>query len=142
MTRYKDTANSMQSYQAKVAAPFGMLGIRCTPDGLSSIEFLPADSAAQQPTDSFTRSVCAQLAAYFKDADFAFNLPLTHNGTIHQRKVWQAMSAIPRGQTRSYGDLAAQIGSSARAVGQACGANPIPIIIPCHRILAKTAIGG
>jgi methylated-DNA-[protein]-cysteine S-methyltransferase len=63
-------------------------------------------------------------------------------GTEHQRKVWQAMQAIPCGQTLTYGELATRIGSSAQAVGQACGSNPVPIVIPCHRVVGKTGLGG
>ena len=88
------------------------------------------------------QKVCEQLAAYFADPDFHFDLPLQPGGTAHQNKVWQAMCAIPRGKTRSYGDVATQLGSSPRAVGQACGANPIPIIIPCHRVVGKAGMGG
>ena len=63
-------------------------------------------------------------------------------GTAHDIKVWQAMVAIPYGQTRTYGDIAKEIGSAAQAVGNACGRNPLPIIIPCHRIVGSAGIGG
>jgi methylated-DNA-[protein]-cysteine S-methyltransferase len=142
MNPHSKSAPSGQDYQARVPAPFGVLGIRCTSEKLCGIEFLPSGSATRPPDDDFTHTVCRQLEAYFNDPDFRFNLPFAHNGTQHQIKVWQAMNAIPRGQTRSYGNLAVQIASSARAVGQACGANPLPIVIPCHRIVAKAAMGG
>ena len=129
-------------YQAKIITPFGVLGILCMDDALTGIDFLPPDTLHQDPHNLFAQAVCKQLAAYFKDADFHFNLPLKLNGTAHQRKVWQAMCAIPRGQTRQYGELARVLASSARAVGQACGANPIPIIIPCHRVVSKAGMGG
>jgi methylated-DNA-[protein]-cysteine S-methyltransferase len=67
---------------------------------------------------------------------------LKYAATAHRQKVWQAMLNIPRGQTRSYGELAAGLHSCAQAVGQACGANPIPIIIPCHRIVGSAGLGG
>jgi methylated-DNA-[protein]-cysteine S-methyltransferase len=63
-------------------------------------------------------------------------------GTFHQKKVWQCLCEIPRGATRNYGDLARELHSAPQAVGQACGANPIPIIIPCHRIVGKAGLGG
>lgn len=129
-------------YQAKIITPFGALGILCMEDALTGIEFLAPDTLPQAPSSPFARVVCKQLAAYFENADFHFNLPLKLDGTAHQRKVWQAMCAIPRGQTRQYGELARELSSSARAVGQACGANPIPIIIPCHRVVSKTGMGG
>ena len=129
-------------YRAKLAAPFGVLGIRCTAEALTGIDFLPPDTPPQPPSDVFSRKVCEQLTAYFRDPDFRFNLPLQINGTTHQSKVWQAMCAIPRGHTRQYGELAKELGSSARAVGQACGANPIPIVVPCHRVVGKAGLGG
>jgi len=129
-------------YQAKLKTPFGILGIRCTDDALTCIEFLAPDTAPQPPRNVFARKVCKQLSAYCADADFHFDLALQPGGTAHQNKVWQAMCAIPRGQVRTYGDLAAQIGSAPRAVGQACGNNPIPIVIPCHRVVGKADLGG
>ena len=129
-------------YQAKLQTPFGMLGIRCAAETLTGIEFLAAGAATQSPRNALAQMVCEQLTAYFSDAKFHFDLPLKLNDTEHRSKVWQAMRAIPRGQTRSYGDLAVQLQSSPRAVGQACGANPIPIIIPCHRVVSKSGTGG
>lgn len=79
----------------------------------------------------------AQLDAYF-DGDLKdFDLPLDANGTVHQNKVWKAMQRVPYGATSTYGDLAKSIGSSGQAVGGACGRNPIPILIPCHRIVGS-----
>ena len=129
-------------YQAKLKVPFGMLGIRCNNDVLTGIDFLPANAASQSPCGDFARKVCEQLSAYFADPGFRFDLPLQTGGTVHQNKVWQAMLAIPRGQVGSYGDLAEQIGSSPRAVGQACGNNPIPVVIPCHRVVSASGLGG
>ena len=71
-----------------------------------------------------------------------FELPLAPRGTVFEGRVWAAMQAIPYGETRSYGDLAGATGSAPRAVGRACGKNPIPIVIPCHRVLAKAGLGG
>ena len=139
MIRIMQTAHH---YQAILNTPFGVLGILCEEDVLNGIEFLAPDTLPQVPSSLFAQEVCNQLAAYFDNPDFHFNLPLKLNGTAHQRKVWQAMCAIPRGQTRHYGELARELVSSARAVGQACEANPIPIIIPCHRVVSKTGMGG
>jgi len=129
-------------YQAKLQAPFGVLGIRCTDDALTGIEFLAPGTVPQPPRNAFAQKVCEQLSAYVADPDFRFNLPLKPGGTEHQNKVWQAMCVIPRGQVQTYGDLSAQIHSSPRAVGQACGNNPIPIVIPCHRVVGKAGLGG
>ncbi|MCU0984753.1 MAG: methylated-DNA--[protein]-cysteine S-methyltransferase [Acetobacteraceae bacterium] len=83
-----------------------------------------------------------QLDAYFDDGAAVFDLPLAPAGTAFQKRVWQAMRDIGAGETRRYGDLAAALGSSARAVGMACAANPIPIIIPCHRVVGAASLGG
>ena len=135
-------------YQAKMATPFGVIGIRCTEDALTGIDFLGCDelpqvpAPPQAPDTPFSQTVCEQLTAYFNDPDFQFTLNLGFVGTDHQRKVWKAMCAIPRGQTRQYGELAKELASSPRAVGQACGANAIPVVIPCHRIVSKAGMGG
>jgi methylated-DNA-[protein]-cysteine S-methyltransferase len=129
-------------YQAKLSAPFGLLGIRCSDAALLSIDFLPASEKSQPPDSAFSERVCRQLLHYFENPDAEFSIPLEAGGTPHQNKVWQAMLAIPGGQTRSYGELATGLHSSAQAVGQACGANPIPIVIPCHRVVSKSGLGG
>lgn len=129
-------------YQAKLTVPFGVLGIHCNDRELLGIDFLPAAEKAQRAASAFAQTVCEQLLHYVDDPDFRFTLPLKPAGTPHQQKVWQAMCRIPRGETRSYGDLAAELESGAQAVGQACGANPIPVIIPCHRVVGKSGLGG
>ncbi len=129
-------------YQAKLKVPFGVLGIRCTDDVLTGIDFLSARAVPLPPQSAFAKEVCEQLVAYFANPDFHFDLPLQTGGTEHQNKVWRAMRAIPSGQVQSYGDLAARIGSASLAVGQACGNNPIPVVIPCHRVVGKSGIGG
>ena len=129
-------------YQAKLTVPFGVLGIHCSEDALTGIDFLPAAEKAQRATSAFAKTVCEQLLHYVDNPDFQFTVPLKPAGTPHQQKVWQAMLRIPRGETRSYGELAAELKSGAQAVGQACGANPIPVIIPCHRVVGKSGLGG
>jgi methylated-DNA-[protein]-cysteine S-methyltransferase len=85
---------------------------------------------------------CAQLHAYFDGALTQFDLPLAPAGTPYRRAVWQALCDIPYGETCSYQDIARRAGGSARSVGQANGHNPIPLIIPCHRVVAASHIGG
>jgi methylated-DNA-[protein]-cysteine S-methyltransferase len=87
-------------------------------------------------------AVLAELAAYFDDGGHRFTLPLGPAGTPFQRRVWEALRAIPPGRTRSYGDLAAELGTSPRAIGGACRANPCPILIPCHRVVGAAGLGG
>jgi methylated-DNA-[protein]-cysteine S-methyltransferase len=83
-----------------------------------------------------------QLQAYFDGKLSHFDLPLAPSGSPFEQRVWAAMLRIPYGETRCYGDLASDIRSAPRAVGGACGKNPIPIVIPCHRVLAKAGLGG
>ncbi len=85
---------------------------------------------------------CVQVQAYLDDPAFVFDLPLKLSGTHHRVQVWEAMQRIAAGRTRTYGELAKELGSSPRAVGGACGANPLPLIVPCHRIVAAGDIGG
>jgi methylated-DNA-[protein]-cysteine S-methyltransferase len=99
-------------------------------------------SSLQQETPLLRRA-CDQLEDYFDGMRHEFDLPLAPEGTAFQKRVWMAMQDIPAGATRSYGDIARLIDSAPRAVGQACGRNPIPIFIPCHRVLgSQGSIGG
>jgi methylated-DNA-[protein]-cysteine S-methyltransferase len=138
----KRAAPILTAYQAKITIPCAVLGLRTQDGALSGVDFLPLNAALLAPADDFTRGVCAQIAAYVRDPDFSFDVPLHLSGTPHQQKVWQALRAIPRGQARTYGALAQQLGSSPRAVGAACGDNPLPLFIPCHRVVAKNGAGG
>jgi len=97
-----------------------------------------ADTAPARELDDARR----QLADYFAGRRTAFDLPLAPGGSDFQQGFYAALCAIPYGETREYGDLARDLGVSAQAIGQACGANPIPILIPCHRVLAATGLGG
>ncbi len=83
-----------------------------------------------------------QIERYRDDPDADFDLPLDVRGTPFQAKVWRALSRIPRGETRTYGAIAKALGSAARAVGQACGENRFPVVIPCHRVVAASGLGG
>ncbi len=95
-----------------------------------------------QDTSPLLEAAGEQLQAYFDGTLTAFDLPLAPPGTAYRRLVWQALRGIPYGETRSYQAIAAQAGGSARSVGQANGHNPIPLIIPCHRVVATKHIGG
>lgn len=83
-----------------------------------------------------------QIQAYFNQAHSDWTLPLANVGTQFQQRVWQALQTIPVGETRTYSDIAEQLNSSARAVGNACRANPFIIVVPCHRVVAKNSLGG
>ncbi|MEJ2343821.1 MAG: methylated-DNA--[protein]-cysteine S-methyltransferase [Gammaproteobacteria bacterium] len=129
-------------YQAVIAAPYGRLGV-CTAAGrLQAIDFLGADAALLAPSDDFAQEVARQLQAYERDPCYRFRLALDLQGTPFQQRVWSALRAIPPGRTRTYGDLARELGSAPRAIGAACRANPVPVVVPCHRVVARTGIGG
>ncbi len=92
-----------------------------------------------------TPLLCAsreQLEEYFDGQRTSFDLALSPHGTAYRRRVWAALCEIPPGQTRTYADIARVAGGSARSVGQANGANPIPVLIPCHRVVASAGLGG
>jgi len=129
-------------FQAKLPAPFGMLGVRTSGGRLAEIVFLKPGGAALAPRDRVAERACGQLERYLADPEFRFDLPLASSGTPFQRRVWARIAAIAPGRTRSYGEIAREIDSAARAVGQACGANPLPLVVPCHRVLASSGIGG
>ena len=122
-------------YQAVVAAPGFALGVRCGDDKVTAIEFLDPQPE-QAPTTPLAAEAVRQLHAYLNDPAFAFDLPLRPAGTPFQRRVWAEIAAIPSGQTHTYGQLARSLRNAPRAVGQACGANPYPVVIPCHRVVA------
>ncbi len=129
-------------FDAVIRAPFGALGLDATHDAVSRIWFLPPGTPARAPKDPVLQEAARQLAAYFADPRTRFDLPLAPDGTAFQRRVWQAMTRIPPGRTRSYGELAGELHSAPRAVGQACGANPLPVVVPCHRVVSASGIGG
>lgn len=129
-------------YDAVLAMPFGRLGVRTDDGALVGLAFLSEEVDLQRPSGPVAERVCAQVRGYLQDPDFCFSLPLRLTGTAFQRRVWNAIAAIPRGGTRSYGDIASELGSAPRAVGQACGANPYPLVVPCHRVVAVGGMGG
>jgi methylated-DNA-[protein]-cysteine S-methyltransferase len=108
------------------------------------VRFLAPTVPAKAPKrDTIAHLACVQLQAYLDDPNFEFDLPLKLAGTHHRLQVWEAMQRIPAGAVRTYGDVARELHSSPRAVGGACGANPVPVIVPCHRIIgANGTIGG
>lgn len=129
-------------YDAVIAAPFGRLGVRTDNNRLVDIDFAPARLPLKAPAHAFARRVCRELRAYFANPRHVFRLPLHLPGTEHQRRVWRALTRIPSGAVRSYGDVAKRLHSSARAVGGACRRNPVPIVVPCHRVVSHSGLGG
>ncbi|MCB1823587.1 MAG: methylated-DNA--[protein]-cysteine S-methyltransferase [Candidatus Competibacteraceae bacterium] len=130
------------AYQAVIATPIGMVGIRMASEAVSELDFLPADAPERAPTDVVTQAVVAQLQEYFHDPRAPITVALLPKGTMFQQRVWNALRAIPAGTVLSYGELAARLGTAARAIGGACRSNPIPILVPCHRVVARQGLGG
>jgi methylated-DNA-[protein]-cysteine S-methyltransferase len=126
---------------AVVRAPFGAVAIACDGAQITGLRFVPA-APERQPDGELAARAVDQLLRYFSDPRATFDLPLAVVGTSFQRRVWQAISAIPSGEVRRYGDLAAALDAPAQSVGQACGDNRLPIVIPCHRVIAANGIGG
>jgi methylated-DNA-[protein]-cysteine S-methyltransferase len=132
----------MDKYCAVIEFPAMRVGIRTRNETLETIHYLPSSAPLGEPSSRFAERVVRQLERYRDDPDARFDLPLAIEGTPFQRRVWRVLERIPRGETRTYGDVAATLGSAARAVGQACGENRLPIVIPCHRVVAARGIGG
>jgi methylated-DNA-[protein]-cysteine S-methyltransferase len=133
-------------FSAIVAAPFGAMGIRTETQGdhalVRELVYLPPHYQEKAPLDAAAEQAAEQVTRYFADADFRFELPLVEAGSAFQRRVWDAICAIPRGSVRTYGQVAKLLESHPRAVGQACGANWFPLVIPCHRVTASGGLGG
>jgi methylated-DNA-[protein]-cysteine S-methyltransferase len=118
------------------------LGICADDAAISSIDFLSGGARDMAATSRLAEEALRQLRHYFLDPHWRFTLPIAPRGTPFQLRAWDALRQIPAGTTRSYGTVARRLRSSARAVGGACRANPIPLIIPCHRVLAAQGMGG
>lgn len=132
----------LEPYQAKYPAPFAVLGIRASSNLLIGIDYLPRGVATLAPLDRLAEKVCRQIERYLDDPGFRFDLPFEFSGTPFQRKVWQAICSIPSGSTLTYLDIARKLKTAPRPVGGACGANRIPIVIPCHRVVGRNGLGG
>lgn len=130
--------SSSPYFNAIVSAPGFALGIHADKDWVEEIVFLPPQYE-RMPDNPLAMETARQLIEWLKNPRFEFGLPLQPSGTAFQRKVWDEISLIPCGQTLSYGDIAKIIKSAPRAVGGACGANPFPIVVPCHRVVSKSA---
>lgn len=135
-------SNRSDLFSAIVETPFGAIGIRTEAGLVRELVYLPSDFDAKAPTDQLADQTAFQVERYLCDPDFCFDLPLAQVGTEFQHKVWNVIAAIPRGDVLTYGEVAKLIRSAPRAVGQACGANWFPLVIPCHRVTAAGGLGG
>lgn len=125
--------------QGRLDTPFGPIAVRWRNSALIGIALVPEhDATGEQPP----RHIADQIEAYFADPRHPFDIPVELDGTPFQRRVWERLSEMRSGETRTYGDLAQVLETAARAIGGACRANPCPIVIPCHRVVGATGLGG
>ena len=129
-------------YDVIVEFPKMKVAVRTRDERVVEIRYLPPSAPAQAPTNALASKAKEQLERYRENPDVAFDLPVVIEGSALERAVWDAMCAIPRGRTRTYGELARELGADPRAIGQACGDNRLPILIPCHRVVAADGLGG
>jgi methylated-DNA-[protein]-cysteine S-methyltransferase len=125
-----------------VEFPRMKVGVVTRDDRLVEIRYLPPSVQVAAPKNLLAERAGRQLERYRENPGAAFDLPLHLEGTPFQRRLWEALCEIPCGRTQTYGELARRLGAEPRAVGQACGDNRLPILIPCHRVVAADGIGG
>ena len=118
------------------------VGVATREGRVVEIRYLPASTPTKSSENPFVAGVARQLERYRADPDTKFDFPVLIEGTTLQRAVWDAMCAIPRGKTRTYGEIARELRADARDIGQACGDNRLPIVVPCHRVVAANGLGG
>ena len=122
--------------------PFCNLKLKQEGGRVREIEFVQHMGSPRVTNNSLLKQTLVQLSQYIASPVFSFDLPLDPLGTEFQRKVWSALQRIPAGQVKTYGEIAAELNTSPRAVGNACRRNPIPVIIPCHRVVSAKGLGG
>lgn len=131
---------------ALISSPIGLIAFRLNQDGDVDIDLNVAENTAEaserEPSSDSLVSAVQQVRAFFADPHYRFDGALKQRGTAFQQRVWDALSAIPSGQVKTYKSLAEQLGTSPRAIGNACRANHLPILVPCHRAVAVNGLGG
>jgi methylated-DNA-[protein]-cysteine S-methyltransferase len=123
--------------------PFAVLGVHSDGQRLTGIRYLPLRTPTSAPCDAVTARFARELERYLDDPSFRFTVPYGFDaGSNFDRAVWQEIAGIAAGVTLTYGELARRVKSAPRPVGGACGRNPVPLVVPCHRVLAATGLGG
>ena len=138
------TKNIPAPFEAVVHLPVGswQLGIRTDGHAVIDVDFIDALETECVTPSSVAIEAAQQLQCYVANPQWRFTVPLKLNGTQFQQRVWAALQMLACGETCSYGELAQRLTSAARAVGGACRANPVAIMIPCHRVVAAHGLGG
>ncbi len=132
----------MNSYDAILDFVPCRIGARFTGEALTGLSYLPSDAPLTRNPDQRAKHLANELEHYTQHPEHVFDLLFLPNGTPFQLRVCRALLAIPAGQSLTYGALAARLNTAPRAVGQACGANPLPLVIPCHRVVSASGLGG
>lgn len=125
-----------------IKTPFCDLEILCQQGNIVSVDFITGKSDTVRIGSAVLQKMKQQVLAYCRTPRNSFELPLAPKGTDFQHKVWAELRQIPSGQVKTYGEIARKLGTSPRAVGNACRKNPIPFIVPCHRVIAQNGLGG
>lgn len=122
--------------ETRHATPFAVLGIVTDGSVITSVRYLPRHTRPAAPLDRVAERTCHEIERYLADPDYLFTVPYRLDGTYFQRRVWHEIEKLCPIKTMTYGEMAQRLHSGPRAVGGACGANPVPLIVPCHRVLA------
>ena len=125
-----------------IPSPVGLLGLQIGEEAIQRLLYLEKSLPKRMPRTGLAKETVLQLNAYFKSPNFQFELPLAAPGPPFQKRVWNALCSIDSGMTVTYGELAKQLDTGARAVGNACRNNPIVLIVPCHRVVRADGLGG
>jgi methylated-DNA-[protein]-cysteine S-methyltransferase len=132
----------LERYHARLGTPFAVLGIRTAGERVTDIEYLPVGAAVLAPLNALAERTCGEIERYLDDPEYRVRVPFELEGTPFQCRVWKAIAKIRSGHTRTYNDLARALRTAPRPVGGACGANRLPLVIPCHRVVGASGIGG
>ncbi len=127
---------------AGARTPLGPVWVRAGEAGIMAVRLQTPPAPVQEDTAPLARRACAAIAAWLQGGEWPRDLPLAPEGTPFQLRVWRVLCEIPPGHTLTYGELARRLETSPRAVGGACRANPVPLLIPCHRVVARNGLGG
>lgn len=129
--------------ETRWVTPFAVLGMVTDGGVLTSVRYLPRSIAPVAPLDRIAERACREIDRYLADPEYRFTVPYRLDGTPFQQRVWREIEKLCPIKTITYGAMARRLHSGPRAVGGACGANPVPLIVPCHRVLAAGgALGG
>lgn len=131
-----------QHYCASVKTPFAHLALVLDHNELVAIDFISTSAREISPETAQAKKIVSQIKKYCQHATHSFDVKLRLQGTAFQKSVWREMQKISSGKVKTYGEVAKILKTSPRAVGNACRQNPVPLIVPCHRIVAAGGIGG